>query len=60
MLTPLALQSEPFSPTGGAAAEGVSNQLGCPRADRFTLLIREAIQNSWDARLRPKAASDSK
>ncbi len=54
MLTPLALQSEPFSPTGGAAAEGVSNQLGRPRADRFTLLIREAIQNSWDARLAPE------
>jgi hypothetical protein len=47
----LALQSEPFSATGGAAAEGVSNQLGRPRADRFTLLVREAVQNSWDARL---------
>jgi len=51
MPTPLDLQSEPFSATGGAAAEGVSNQLGRPRADRFTLLIREAVQNSWDARL---------
>jgi hypothetical protein len=47
----LDLQSEPFSATGGAAAEGVSNQLGRPRADRFTVLVREAIQNSWDARL---------
>lgn len=51
MLTPLDLQSELFSATGGAAAEGVSNQLGRPRADRFTLLVREAVQNSWDARL---------
>lgn len=53
MPTPLDLQSEPFSATGGAAAEGVSNQLGRPRADRFTLLIREAVQNSWDARIAP-------
>jgi hypothetical protein len=51
MTVPLDLQSELFSATGGAAAEGVSNQLGRPRADRFTLLIREAVQNSWDARL---------
>ncbi len=51
MPAPLDLQSEPFSATGGAAAEGVSNQLGRPRADRFTLLVREAVQNSWDARL---------
>jgi len=53
MAVPLNLQSELFSATGGAAAEGVSNQLGRPRADRFTLLVREAIQNSWDARIAP-------
>lgn len=50
MSTPLDLQSELFSATGGAAAEGVSNQLGRPRVDRFSLLVREAVQNSWDAR----------
>jgi hypothetical protein len=53
MPPPLDLQSELFSATGGAAAEGISNQLGRPHADRFTLLIREAVQNSWDARLTP-------
>lgn len=53
MPVPLDLQSESFSATGGAAAEGVSNQLGRPHADRFTLLIREAVQNSWDARIAP-------
>lgn len=53
MSAPLELQSELFSATGGAAAESVSNQLGRPRADRFTLLIREAVQNSWDARISP-------
>lgn len=47
----LSLHSEVFPATGGASAEGISNQLGRPRADRFTLLVREAIQNSWDARL---------
>lgn len=51
MSAPLDLQSELFSATGGAAAEGVSNQLGRPRVDRFALLVREAVQNSWDARL---------
>lgn len=51
MLRPLTLQSEIFSATGGVSAEGISNQLGRPRADRFTLLVREAVQNSWDARL---------
>ena len=50
-MAPLDLQSELFSATGGAAAEGVSNQLGRPRADRFTLMVREAVQNSWDARI---------
>jgi len=53
MTAPLDLQSELFSATGGAAAESVSNQLGRPRANRFTLLIREAVQNSWDARITP-------
>lgn len=47
----LSLHSEVFPATGGASAEGISNQLGRPRADRFTLLVREAIQNSWDARV---------
>ena len=53
MSMPLDLQSELFSATGGAAAEGVSNQLGRPRVDRFSLLVREAVQNSWDARSSP-------
>jgi len=51
MPLPLSLHSEIFPATGGASAEGISNQLGRPRVDRFTLLVREAIQNSWDARL---------
>jgi hypothetical protein len=33
------------------AAEGVRNQLGRPRLSLFEVLVREAIQNSWDARV---------
>ena len=32
------------------AAEGVLNQLGRPQLSLFEVLVREAIQNSWDAR----------
>lgn len=44
------LQSEPYQPTGSISADGIKNQLGRPRFDRLTLLAREAVQNSWDAR----------
>lgn len=47
----LDLQSESYSPTGSLASEGVLNQLGRPALDRLTVLIRETVQNSWDARL---------
>lgn len=44
------LSSEPFGPMGNLVAEGVWNQLGRPELDRLTLLIRESVQNAWDAR----------
>lgn len=47
---PLQIESEVFPPSGGTAAVGVLNQLGRPSSDRMMLLIREAVQNSWDAR----------
>lgn len=43
--------SQPFAPEGSAAAEGIVKQLGRPSLDPLTVLIREAAQNSWDARL---------
>jgi hypothetical protein len=43
--------SEPYAPTGAIAAEGVRNLLGRPRLHPLELLVREAFQNSWDARL---------
>ena len=43
-------QSQPFPPDGASAAEGIRNQLGRPELDLLTILVREAAQNSWDAR----------
>lgn len=42
--------SQRFAAEGGAAAEGISKQLGRPALDPLTVLVREAAQNSWDAR----------
>src|SRR5215467_13440847 len=47
----LAWQPEQYSPTGNTTAEGARNQLGRPDLDPLTVLVREAAQNSWDARL---------
>lgn len=46
----LDLQSELYPPTGGLSGDGARNQLGRPRLDRLAVLVREAVQNSWDAR----------
>jgi hypothetical protein len=50
----LDLQSECYQPTGSISADGIKNQLGRPKLDRLTLLARESVQNSWDARLADK------
>jgi hypothetical protein len=42
--------SEPYSATGGLAAEGVLNQLGRPNIEPLEVLVREAVQNCWDAK----------
>jgi hypothetical protein len=41
--------SEPYQPTGSAAAGGVLNQLGHPDSEPMEVLVREAVQNCWDA-----------
>ena len=46
--------SEPYGATGGLAAEGVVNQLGRPDIEPLEVLVREAVQNCWDAK-RPSA-----
>src|SRR4051812_27844075 len=42
----------PISALGGNTAEGESKVLGRPEFDPLTVMIREAAQNSWDARLK--------
>ena len=49
-MRPLDIQSEQYSATGNVASEGVLNQLGRPNLDMLAVLVREAVQNSWDAR----------
>lgn len=42
--------SEPYNATGGLAAVGVLNQLGRPDIVPLEVLVREAVQNCWDAK----------
>ncbi|BBY28105.1 hypothetical protein [Mycolicibacterium sediminis] len=42
--------SEPYNATGGLAAVGVLNQLGRPDIEPLEVLVREAVQNCWDAK----------
>jgi hypothetical protein len=51
-LTALQLFSERFGPLGNVAGEGVLNPLGRPPMDPLTVMVRETVQNSWDARIR--------
>jgi hypothetical protein len=41
--------SEPYQATGSLAAIGVLNQLGRPDTEPLEVLVREAVQNCWDA-----------
>jgi hypothetical protein len=42
--------SQRFAPEGSTAGEGLGKQLGLSSLDPLTVLVREAAQNSWDAR----------
>ena len=42
--------SQRFAAEGAASADGIAKQLGRPAVDPLTILVREAAQNSWDAR----------
>jgi hypothetical protein len=50
-MSALDLLSEAFNATGNVTSEGVINQLGRPSLDPLSLLVRETVQNSWDARI---------
>lgn len=51
----LYLNSEKVGPNGGVTSQGVLNQLGRPKLDPLAVLVREAVQNSWDARSSSKS-----
>ena len=51
--------SQKFAAEGAAAAEGISRQLGRPALDPLTIMVREAAQNSWDARSGPEEVAFS-
>lgn len=42
-------QSEMYSNKGNMAAQGIQRLLGAPNMDRLQTVIRESVQNSWDA-----------
>lgn len=48
-LTPLDRESEPYSRYGNISADGIQRLLGAPNLDALQILIRETVQNSWDA-----------
>ncbi len=50
ILTTLVRDSEPYSRYGNISADGVSKLLGAPNLDQLQTVIRETVQNSWDAR----------
>lgn len=54
MPIPLDLQEEEYAATGGIGGEGVRKALGRPEMGVLTLVAREALQNSWDARVSPQ------
>lgn len=42
-------QSERYSKLGNMSAQGIKRLLGTPTIDQLQTVIREAVQNSWDA-----------
>jgi hypothetical protein len=54
-MTGLQLYSERRPPVGGLPGSGVLNLLGRPSATPLETMVRESLQNSWDARLKSNA-----
>lgn len=48
-LIPLDRESEPYSRYGNISADGIQRLLGTPHLNALQILIRETVQNSWDA-----------
>ena len=51
-------QAEKYSATGNIGAKGFKKALGKPTLDPLELMIREVVQNSWDAKLPNKEQID--
>ncbi|MEL7474630.1 MAG: hypothetical protein AAGJ55_00155 [Cyanobacteria bacterium J06555_12] len=49
MTKPLDFQAERFSALGNIGGRGIAKILGTPKHDRLQVLVRETVQNSWDA-----------
>src|SRR4051794_15491670 len=49
-MTPLSWFPEPFQAYGSFAGDGARRVLGKPNLDPLTVLVRETVQNSWDAK----------
>jgi hypothetical protein len=56
-IRPLNMRSEPVSRTGGIIGDGLLNLIGSPGFNLLTVALREAVQNSWDARRRQNDGS---
>lgn len=44
-------QAEPYSQLGNISARGIGKILGTPKHDRMRIVIRETVQNTWDAKV---------
>lgn len=49
-MTPAEWVSQTVPPLGAITSEGIRQALGRPSMSRLTVLLREAAQNSWDAK----------
>lgn len=47
----LQMFEEAVQPTGGSKAEGAKRVLGTPSMGQLSVVLREAVQNSWDAKV---------
>jgi hypothetical protein len=47
----LDLESERYAATGNISGSGVERSLGTPTMNPLQILLRETVQNSWDARI---------
>lgn len=50
----LDLESERFAPSGGIDGRAARRAMGTPEIEFWDLFLRETLQNSWDARTRPR------